>query len=59
MGCGCNKKKETNELVSRAQDRQNRKESLSKILDNVKKPQDTSRLPLISAGKKPVLKPKK
>ena len=50
MSCGCNKKKDPKELISRAKD---------KTTSNIKSQRPTQSMPLVSTAKKPVLKPKK
>jgi hypothetical protein len=51
MGCGCNKKKENKDLISRAQDKIKSK--------NVNSQQNQAKLPIVSTVKKTVIKPKK
>jgi hypothetical protein len=51
MGCGCNKKKNTNDLINRASQKQ--AEKGKKTTTNI------SKLPLVSIAKKPESKVKK
>lgn len=52
MGCGCNNKKDPKELINRAKTK-----TTSKEIKTAQKP--SVNMPLVSLGKKPLLKPKK